>query len=64
MDEPKHVYAKGGMSGRGDLTGASHRCQLDGCTGRRLSVRWPDGRHTFPCTQGMNVREDGEWEIG
>lgn len=38
---------------RGVLTGGSRRCQLEGCTGRKLGVRWPDGKITWPCTKGM-----------
>ena len=43
------------------------RCQLEGCSRPRLSVRWPDGRLTIPCTGGMHVMyEDPDvllWKI-
>jgi len=38
---------------KGALTGGIYHCRLEGCTGRRLGVRWPDRRVTFPCTEGM-----------
>jgi len=43
-------------------TGAERRCQLSGCTGRRLGVRWPDGKITYPCTKGMIGSKFG-WQI-
>lgn len=52
-----------GTTKEGDLeagftTGSYHNCQMDGCNGVRLSVKWPDGKHTFPCTKGMELRTD------
>jgi len=46
----------------GHTTGASHPCGLEGCSGRRISVKWGDKKHTFPCTRGMKY-EDGKWYI-
>ena len=55
---------KGGRITRpGRVTGGARRCQLEGCLGRRIGVRWPDGRITWPCTRGMMVRRDGQYEI-
>jgi len=48
---------------RGTLTGGEHHCTLEGCRGLRLAVRWPDGHMTFPCSKGMRVRADGDYEI-
>lgn len=42
----------------GELTGGQRRCGLAGCTGVRLGVRWSDKRVTFPCSKGLEVRED------
>lgn len=59
MDTP--VQARTGKV-RGRLTGVSRACQLEGCLGRRLGVRWPDGKLTWPCTKGMDF--DGKrWKI-
>ncbi|MCZ8254431.1 MAG: hypothetical protein O9327_01965 [Polaromonas sp.] len=41
-----------------------YRCRLEGCTGRRLTVVWPDGKTTRPCSKGMHQRADGHWQIG
>jgi hypothetical protein len=37
----------------GTLTGSAYRCRLEGCTGTRLGVRWPDRSITYPCSRGM-----------
>ncbi len=41
----------------GLTTGSYHNCSMAGCTGVRLSVKWDDGKHSFPCTKGMTLRE-------
>lgn len=56
-----HVYTRCGTV-KGIATGAWHRCQLAGCTGRRLTVRWP-GQITYPCTKGLKERADGALQI-
>lgn len=33
----------------------SYRCRMEGCSGWRMSVRWSNGRLTFPCTRGCKV---------
>jgi hypothetical protein len=44
-------------------TGAhERRCQMEGCNGLRISVRWADGKHTFPCSKGLLPYKDG-WRI-
>jgi hypothetical protein len=48
----------------GERTGGTRRCPLEGCTGLRIYVRWPDGRITYPCTKGLIERSDGTWQIG
>ena len=51
----------------GRTTGATRRCQMDGCGGERLCVRWPntnDSRITYPCDRGLFDREDGYRQIG
>lgn len=47
---------------KGQLTGGSRTCQLEGCLGRRLGVRWSDGTLTWPCTKGMTLRKKS-WRI-
>lgn len=37
----------------GVVIGSSEYCPLAGCSGVPLSVRWPDGSLTRPCTKGM-----------
>ncbi len=58
------VVARGGSTSNGTLTGARRRCQLEGCLGVRLYVRWNDGKLTLPCTKGMTYDDlTNTWEI-
>jgi hypothetical protein len=54
------VLTAGGVNA-GILTGGHRPCTVEGCTGLRLATRWPDGRLTFPCTEGMAFDPD-HWE--
>ena len=49
-----------------ELTGHTNRtyfrCCMEGCTGLRIAVKWPDGHWTYPCSRGMNYNE-GKWKI-
>ena len=48
----------------GTTSGNYHDCTMEGCRGVRLSVKWPDGKRTFPCTKGMGYDEDKkEWRM-
>ncbi len=48
---PKIVLNRTGKMD-GKVVGSS-RCQLEGCSGLRLHVRWRDGKLTKPCSKGM-----------
>ncbi len=63
MDVPKRVWNREGTEA-GKPTGRSYACQLEGCLGRRIVVRWPSGQITRPCSKGMHDRPDGDWQIG
>lgn len=45
----------------GVVVGTRH-CQLEGCRGLCLIVRWPSGKRTMPCTKGMEEKRNG-WHI-
>lgn len=45
------------------LSGATHRCKIEGCKGDRVSALWSDGKRTFPCTEGTIIRQDGNLQI-
>lgn len=47
----------------GKTTGATRTCGLDGCGDRRIVVKWPDGRITYPCAGGMRKQADGSFRI-
>jgi hypothetical protein len=46
----------------GRTTGASYKCPLNGCSGWRVTVKWEDGRISYPCTEGMSKDKKG-WYI-
>lgn len=40
----------------GRATGTFRPCQMEGCTGIRVGVRWrKDGKITWPCSKGMRL---------
>jgi len=51
-----------GRKESGIATGTVRRCQMDGCTGVRIGVRWSDGKITWPCSKGME-QVGGAWEV-
>lgn len=61
----KRVYGRKGTDFAkiaGEITAVS-RCRLEGCGAPRLHVRWPDGKRTYPCAKGCDVRKDGNLQI-
>jgi len=53
------VYARGTNKAPGTATGATHKCQMEGCSGVRVAVKWPDGHVTYPCSKGLLPYLDG-----
>jgi len=47
----------------GTATGATYKCTMEGCTGMRISTRWPDGKNTRPCSKGMESLPDGSYRL-
>jgi hypothetical protein len=47
----------------GTPTGASCRCNMEGCRGTRISIKWPNGKNTRPCTKGLELVSHGVWKI-
>lgn len=60
--EAMKVISRDGKE-KGRLTGGERVCQLEGCTGNRVGVRWEDGTLTFPCTKGMKYLKNGDLKI-
>lgn len=48
----------------GVTSGSTHYCRMEGCTGRRVTVKWPDGKVTHPCSKGLDSLPDGSLKIG
>lgn len=42
----------------GHVVGVSHKCRVIGCSGQRVRVKWPDDRHTLPCSTSMVYRRE------
>lgn len=57
------VYSEDGRE-YGLCTGGAYRCPVESCKGDRIGVRWPDGKITFPCTEGMIYLKHGHMRIG
>ena len=47
----------------GELTGCQRPCQMEGCHGMRLHVKWPDDTWTWPCSRGIKQRRDKAFQI-
>lgn len=47
----------------GTVIGGYTWCQMEGCRGVRVWVRWKDGRVTKPCSKGL-VLDRQAWRIG
>lgn len=60
---PASILSRDGTQ-RGAPTGSTHTCTMEGCLGRRITVRWPDGRITHPCSKGMREAGPDTWQIG
>lgn len=62
--KPETVWSRDGKVA-GKATGSQHPCQMEGCRGQRVSVKWPDGSRTFPCSRGMVPvgMTAGSWQI-
>jgi hypothetical protein len=60
----RKILSRDGKS-TGTTTGSRQTCRLSGCTGIRITVRWKDGKHTYPCTKGLvATKKPGVWRIG
>jgi len=47
----------------GITTGDWHSCRMEGCNGLRLTVKWQDGKTTFPCSAGLKKIGPNIWKI-
>ena len=46
----KHFDPK--IAGLGDRR-KTHRCAMEGCTGARYHITWPDGERSAPCGKSL-----------
>lgn len=47
----------------GIVTGSTKDCTLECCRGVRILVRWPGGRTTWPCSNGLREINSEEWQV-
>lgn len=62
IEEGTKIYPRGGKGKPGIATGNYRQCTLECCKGNRVDVRWPDGKLTRPCTEGLRKFKTG-WKI-
>ena len=49
---------------KGRMTGSERPCTMESCQGKRVGVRWEDGKLSFPCTRcGMVYYKNKTWRI-
>jgi len=53
------VYMRDTDQDPGIATGSTHKCQMEGCFGVRVAVKWPNGTFTYPCSKGLLPFLDG-----
>ena len=60
MSELKHlkVVWSRDKKMKGTPTGGTRICQLEGCGSHQICVKWPNGKKTWPCAQGMTFAGD------
>ena len=56
------VVARGGGL-EGVYLRTTNRPCFEGCRGKRVSVRWPDGSISYPCTAGMDMESFADKHI-
>jgi hypothetical protein len=62
MNLPSRITSGTGNES-GVPTGGTRTCQMEGCRGLLVGVRWPDGKLTWPCTKGMDMSNAEAWKI-
>lgn len=60
-DKGVRVWARGKKS-KGHTTGVTRVCSMEGCLGRKIGVLWEDGKRTYPCSKGMEIKNNA-WVI-
>lgn len=41
----------------------SRKCTMEGCTGWRIHVVWPNGKSTYPCSKGCRSIDENTMQI-
>ena len=61
IERPVYVWSVGKID-RGEVLDELE-CDMEGCRGTVLKVKWADGKVTYPCTKGMGVIDESDWII-
>lgn len=57
------MIARGENEQTGEIRGQGRSCTMESCLGRKVSVRWTDGKLTYVCTEGLSSEKPGIWRI-
>lgn len=55
MDNPKYMLSRDGKLRGNVINPCYRRCTMEGCSGWRILVQWPDGKRTYPCSCGCKT---------
>lgn len=40
-----------------------YKCRMEGCTGWRIQVKWPEGNYTYPCSKSTRIVDKDTLQI-
>ena len=63
MQSGDKMLSRDGMKTGSVITPYARKCTLEGCRSYRTSVRWEDGRITYPCMRAVKKISDGVYQI-
>lgn len=59
----KYVLNRDGSEKGTVINERSRKCRLEGCRHWRVSVRWANGKITYPCWGGLKTIDDETTQI-
>ena len=63
MNTKKIMLSRDGKEKGRIINENSYQCRLEGCRGWRMSVRWDDGKLTYPCSHGTKSIDENTYQI-
>lgn len=62
MSRIKYILSRNGKE-KGTVTAYGHKCKMEGCTGKRFTVKWEDGTWNFICSKGIKIISEDTAQI-